>query len=52
MRIGRDSGDAVSAEYEGQFLFTGGTIRKVQVNVSGDQYLDMERQAAAMMARE
>jgi arylsulfatase A-like enzyme len=50
--IGRDSGDAVSQEYAPQFAFTGGKILKVEVNVKGDQYLDMEMQAAAMMARE
>ena len=35
--------------------FTGtinGTIRQVQVNVSGRPYADLEREAVAMMARE
>jgi hypothetical protein len=50
--VGRDSGDSVSGEYSGQFPFSGGTIRQVEVNVGGDQYVDMERAAAAMMARE
>jgi arylsulfatase len=32
--------------------FTGGTIRTVAVDVSGDPYVDLERAAAAMIARE
>jgi len=30
----------------------GGTIRQAIVDVSGEQFLDWEREAAAMMARE
>ena len=29
--------------------FTGGTIRRVAVDVSGEPYLDLQREAAAMM---
>ncbi len=50
--IGRDSGDAVSAEYSAPGTFTGGTIREVEVSVGDDQYLDLEREAQAMLARE
>jgi hypothetical protein len=32
--------------------FTGGTISRVAVDVSGQPYLDLEREAAAMLARE
>jgi len=32
--------------------FTGGTIKRVAVDVSGDPYVDMEREAQAMLARE
>ncbi len=32
--------------------FTGGTINRVVIDVSGEPYLDLERQAAAMLARE
>jgi arylsulfatase len=32
--------------------FTGGTLRAVAVDVSGDPYVDLERAAAAMIARE
>jgi hypothetical protein len=52
--IGRDSGAAVSGDYPGErpWRFTGGTIKRVAVDVSGEPYLDLEREAAAMLARE
>jgi arylsulfatase A-like enzyme len=52
--IGRDSGAAVTGDYPGQspHRFTGGTIKRVAVDVSGQPYLDLEREAAAMLARE
>ncbi len=34
------------------YRFTGGTIKRVAIDVSGQPYLDLERQAAAMLARE
>jgi hypothetical protein len=52
--VGRDSGEAVTDDYPGTspFAFTGGTIKRVAVDVSGDPYLDLERQSVAMLARE
>ena len=50
--IGRDSGDAVSSEYKALHRFTGGIIHQVEVNVGDDQYVDLEKEAAAMLARE
>jgi arylsulfatase len=52
--VGRDSGEAVTADYPGEspHAFTGGTIKRVAVDVSGDPYVDMEREAQAMLARE
>ena len=50
--IGRDSGDAVSSEYKAPYRFTGGIIHQVEVNVGDDQYVDLEKEAAAMLARE
>jgi arylsulfatase len=49
-----DSGEAVTDDYPGPapWRFTGGTIRRVQVNVSGKPYVDLEREAVAMMSRE
>ena len=52
LSIGRDTGDPVSEHYTPQFPFTGGKIIQVDVNVGDDQYLDLELQAAAMLARE
>ncbi len=42
--VGRDSASAVTPEYEAPFPFTGGTIDKVVVDVSGDRYVDHEAQ--------
>ena len=52
--IGRDSGAAVTEDYPGErpYRFTGGTIKRVAIDVSGRPYVDMEREAAAMLARE
>ncbi len=52
--VGRDSGSPVTDDYPGQapHRFTGGTIKRVAVDVSGQPYLDLEREAAAMLARE
>lgn len=52
--VGRDSGEPVTGDYLGEHphAFTGGTIRRVAVNVSGDPYVDLEREAQAMLARE
>jgi arylsulfatase len=52
--VGRDSEDAVTDDYPGErpHRFTGGTIKRVAVDVSGEPYAGLERQAAAMLARE
>src|SRR4051812_29015331 len=52
--VGRDSSDPVTNDYPGTapFRFTGGTISRVAVDVSGEPYVDLEREAVAMMARE
>jgi arylsulfatase len=51
--IGRDGGAAVT-DYPGNapWAFTGGTIKRVAVDVSGEPYIDLEREAAAMLMRE
>ena len=53
LSIGRDSGEAVTS-YAGTapWTFTGGTIRRVAVDVSGEPYVDLEREAQAMLMRE
>jgi arylsulfatase A-like enzyme len=52
--VGRDSSDPVTGDYPGTapWAFTGGTIQRVAIDVSGDPYVDLEREAVAMMARE
>lgn len=52
--VGRDSGAGVTSDYPGElpWRFTGGTITRVAVDVSGESYIDLEREAAAMLARE
>jgi arylsulfatase A-like enzyme len=52
--IGRDSGEPVTSDYPGPHphAFTGGSIKQVAVDVSGDPYVDLEREAEAMLARE
>src|SRR5208337_4751369 len=52
--VGRDNGEPVTGDYPGDYphTFTGGTINRVAVDVSGDPYVDLEREAQAMLARE
>jgi arylsulfatase len=52
--IGRDGGAAVTDDYPGEqpWAFTGGVINRVAVDVSGEPYVDLEREAAAMLMRE
>ena len=49
--VGRDSGEAVTDDYPGvsPHRFTGGTIKRVAVDVSGEPYVDLEREAQAML---
>ena len=52
--VGRDSGAPVTDDYPGEspYRFTGGVIKQVRINVSGEPYLDLEREAVAMLLRE
>ena len=50
--VGYDSADPVSRTYPAGFPFTGGRILGVAVDVDVDQYLDLEREAAAAFARD
>ena len=54
LTVGRDSSEPVTDDYPGHspYEFTGGTINRVAVDVSGDPYVDLEREAVAMMSRE
>jgi len=42
--VGRDSASAVTPEYSAPFMFTGGSIDRVVVDVSGDLYVQHENQ--------
>jgi arylsulfatase len=50
--VGYDSADAVSQEYKAPGTFKGGTILFVEVITDKDQYLDLEKMAAAAFAVE
>jgi arylsulfatase len=45
---------AVTDDFPGErpWTFTGGSLKGIGVDVSGEPYIDLEREAAAMMARE
>ncbi|TYB57025.1 arylsulfatase [Nonomuraea sp. PA05] len=50
--VGRDSADPVSGDYSAPYPFTGGTLKKVTVNVSGEHYVDHDLEGRAMLARD
>jgi arylsulfatase len=52
--VGRDSGEPVTDAYPGAapHRFKGGTIKRVAVDVSGEPFVDLEREAAVMMLRQ
>jgi hypothetical protein len=54
LNVGRDPAEPITSDYPGTtpYAFIGGTIRRAIVDVSGDQYVDLEKEALAMMRRE
>jgi arylsulfatase A-like enzyme len=50
--VGRDSSSPVTADYSSPFAFAGGTIERVVVDVSGEHYVDHEREVLAYIARD
>ncbi len=52
--VGRDGGAPVTNDYQGDapWAFSGGTIKQVIVDVSGESYLDLELEAIGMMKRD
>lgn len=53
LNIGKDPGGSVAKTvYEAPFGFTGGSIKEVIVDVSGNPYVDLELEALAMMKRD
>jgi arylsulfatase len=54
LNIGKDPASPVTDDYPGDspHAFTGGTIREAIIDVSGEQYIDLEMEALAIMKRE
>jgi arylsulfatase A-like enzyme len=54
LNVGRDPAEPVTSDYPGTspYAFTGGEIRRAVVDVSGESYVDLEKEALAMMKRE
>ena len=51
--VGRDGGEPVPGDYPGDrpHTFTSGTVKRVAIDVSGEPYVNLEREAQAMLAR-
>jgi hypothetical protein len=51
--VGRHGGEPVTDDYPGEphYRFAGGTINRVAIDVSGEPYMDLEREAALMLMR-
>ncbi len=52
--VGRHPGEPVTDDYPGEppYSFTGGSIDRVAVDVSGEPFIDLEREAQLMIMRE
>jgi len=50
--VGRNGGSGVSSRYKAPFVFTGGTIAQVTVDVSGRPYEDVEKELALAFSRD
>jgi hypothetical protein len=52
--VGQSGLEPVTDDYAGKapFGFTGGTIEKVVIDVSGEPFMDLAREAAALFARQ
>ncbi len=52
LSVGRDSGSPASPDYRPPYPFTGGAIDAVVVDVSGDRFVDHEKQVLAYLMRD
>lgn len=54
LNVGSDGGEAVTSDYDGEapWRFAGGTIKRAVVDVSGEAFVDLAREAVAAFARE
>jgi arylsulfatase len=54
LNVGKDPAEPITDDYSGTspYAFTGGTIKQAIVDVSGEPFVDLEKEAIALMARE
>jgi len=54
LNVGRDGGSPVTDDYPGDrpWAFSGGTIKDVIIDVSGEPYIDLELETVAMLQRD
>jgi arylsulfatase len=54
LNVGKDPAEPITDDYPGTspFAFTGGTIKRAIVDVSGEPFVDLEKEAVAIFARE
>jgi arylsulfatase len=54
LNVGKDPAEPITDDYPGAspFAFVGGVIKEAIVDVSGEPFIDLEREAIALMARE
>jgi len=50
--VGRNGGSGVSSRYKAPFVFSGGTIAQVTVDLSGRPYEDVEKEVALAFSRD
>jgi hypothetical protein len=50
--VGRNGGSAVSSRYKAPFVFSGGAIARVTVDLSGRPYQDVEKELALAFSRD
>jgi hypothetical protein len=50
--VGRDRASPVSPDYKPPFAFNSGTIEKVAVDVSGEPFVDHEKEVAAWIIKD
>ncbi len=50
--LGRDVGEPAFSDYKLPYAFTGGTIKQVIIDVSGEHFRDLEKDLQAMLIRD
>ncbi len=50
--VGKDTGQPASGDYESPFAFTGGIIKQVTIDVSGEPFRDLEKELQGMLSRD